>query len=145
MFILWFNLNVTPGHDIAQIRVTDEDRAKFWKDILECRRALAVDHKMLQEPPDTGNFLTTTLRRYNKARLERLNKAREEKDFEKIFKQSFWSYSKSPLKLPLTVLEGEPGGEMEETALKLFYTILQHAGESSNQPLFVKLVCYSGV
>ena len=84
---------------------------------------------MLQEPPETGNFLTTTLRRYNRARLERLNKAREEKDFEKIFKQSFWSYSKSPLKLPLTVLEGEPGGELEETALKLFYTVLQHAGE----------------
>ena len=115
--------------DISQIRVTDEERAKLWQDILGCRKALAVDHKMLQEPPETGNFLTTTLRRYNKARLERINKAREEKDFEKIFKQSFWSYSKSPLKLPLTVLEGEPGGEMEETALKLFYTILQHAGE----------------
>ena len=90
---------------------------------------------MLQEPPETGNFLTTTLRRYNKARLERLNKAREEKDFEKIYKQSFWSYSKSPLKLPLTVLEGEPGGEMEETALKLFYTILQHAGELTSNLL----------
>ena len=113
----------------VQIRVTDEDRAKLWQDIWSCRRALAVEHKMLQEPPETGNFLTTTLRRYNRARLERLNKAREEKDFEKIFKQSFWSYSKSPLKLPLTVLEGEPGGELEDTALKLFYTILQHAGE----------------
>ena len=108
--------------------MSDEERTKLWQAILECRKALAVDHKMLQEPPETGNFLTTTLRRYNKARLERLNKAREEKDFEKIFKQSFWSYSKSPLKLPLTVLEGEPGGEMEETSLKLFYTILQHAG-----------------
>ncbi len=84
---------------------------------------------MLQEPPNKGNFLTTTLRRYNRARMERLNKAREEKDFEKIYKQSFWSYSKSILKQPLTVLEGEKGGEMEDTALKLFYTILQHAGK----------------
>ncbi len=84
---------------------------------------------MLQEPPDKGNFLTTTLRRYNKARIERLKKAREEKDFEKIFKPSFWSYSKSMLKRPLTVLEGEGDGELETTALTLFYTIQQHAGE----------------
>ena len=103
----------------------------MWTEIWQCRKALAVEHKMLQEPPDKGNFLTTTLRRYNKARLERLNKAREEKDFEKIYKQSFWSYSKSVLKQPLTVLDGEKGGEMEDTALKLFYTILQHAGEDS--------------
>ncbi len=88
---------------------------------------------MLQEPPDKGNFLTTTLRKYNKARLERLNKAREEKDFEKIYKQSFWSYSKNPLKQPLTVLEREKGGEMEGTALQLFYTILQHSGEQRDE------------
>jgi len=83
---------------------------------------------MLQEPPQSGNFLTTTLRRYNRARLERLQKARQEKDFEKIFKQSFWSYSKSMLKRPLTVLEGEKGDELEDVALRLFYTIQQHAG-----------------
>lgn len=84
---------------------------------------------MLQEPPQSGNFLTTTLRRYNRARLQRLQKAREEKDFEKIFKQSFWSYTKSMLKQPLTVLQGERGDELEEVALRLFYTIQQHAGE----------------
>ena len=66
--------------------------------------------------------------RYNRARLERLRRAREEADFEKIFKQSFWSYSKSMLKQPLSVLEGEKGDELEDTALKLFYTIQQHAG-----------------
>ena len=66
--------------------------------------------------------------RYNRARLERLRRAREGDDFEKIFKQSFWSYSKSMLKQPLSVLEGERGDEMEDTALKMFYTIQQHAG-----------------
>ena len=65
--------------------------------------------------------------RYNRARLERLRRAREE-DFEKIYKQSFWSYSKSMLKQPLSVLEGERGDEMEDTALRIFYTIQQHAG-----------------
>lgn len=88
-----------------------------------------MEHKMLQEPPQSGNFLTTTLRRYNRARLQRLQKAREEKDFEKIFKQSFWSYTKSMLKQPLTVLQGERGDELEDVALRLFYTIQQHAGE----------------
>ena len=83
---------------------------------------------MLMEPPEKTNFLTTTLRRYNRARIERIRKAREEKDFEKIFKQSFWSYSKSMLKQPLSILEGERGGELEDVALKLFYTIQQHAG-----------------
>ena len=109
--------------------MSEEDRAKLWQEVWASRRALAVEHKMLQEPPQSGNFLTTTLRRYNRARLQRLQKAREEKDFEKIFKQSFWSYTKSMLKQPLTVLQGERGDELEEVALRLFYTIQQHAGE----------------
>lgn len=112
-----------------QVRLSEDEKGKVWSEIWQCRKALAVEHKMLQEPPDKGNFLTTTLRRYNRARLERLNKAREAKDFEKIYKQSFWSYSKSILKQPLTVLDGEKGGELEDTALRLFYTILQHAGK----------------
>ena len=114
---------------LTQVRLTEDEKSKMWNDIWQCRKALAVEHKMLQEPPNKGNFLTTTLRKYNKARIERLNKAREEKDFEKIYKQSFWSYSKSVLKQPLTVLEGERGGELEEVALKLFFVLLQHAGE----------------
>lgn len=72
--------------------------------------------------------LSNSVTRYNRARLERLRRAREEADFEKIFKQSFWSYSKSMLKQPLSVLEGEKGDELEDIALKLFYTIQQHAG-----------------
>lgn len=60
--------------------------------------------------------------------MERLRRAREEADFEKIFKQSFWSYSKSMLKQPLSVLEGEKGDELENISLQLFYTIQQHAG-----------------
>ena len=97
-------------------------------EIWNCRKTLAIEHKMLQEPPEKTNFLTTTLRRYNRARLERLNKVREEKDFEKVYRQSFWSYSKSPLKQALTVLEGEKKGEVEEVALKMFFTLLQHSG-----------------
>lgn len=72
--------------------------------------------------------LCNPVTRYNRARLERLRRAREQADFEKIFKQSFWSYSKSMLKQPLSVLEGEKGDELEDIALKLFYTIQQHAG-----------------
>jgi len=33
------------------------------------------------------------------------------------------------LKRPLTVLEGEKGDELEDVALRLFYTIQQHAGK----------------
>ncbi len=113
-----------------QVHLSEEERGKIWHEIWECRKALAIEHKMLQEPPEKTNFLTTTLRRYNRARLERLNKVREEKDFEKVYRQSFWSYSKSALKQPLTVLEGEKGGEVEEVALKIFYTLLQHSGNS---------------
>lgn len=71
------------------------------------------------------------LSRYNRARLEKLRRAREAADFEKIFKQSFWSYSKSMLKQPLSVLEGDKGDELEDIALKLFYTIQQHAGNAA--------------
>lgn len=112
----------------VQYRVTEEDRAKHWQDIWQCRKAL-VEHKMLRRPPDTsGGFLTTTLRRYNRAKMEALQRQKEEnfiKDFDKVFKQSYWSYSKSMLKQPLSVME-DP--EVEEVALKMFHSLLLHAG-----------------
>ena len=68
--------------------------------------------------------------RYNRAKLERLRKEKEEKDFEKVYKQSYWSYTKSMLKQCLTVLEGDQDDplQLEDTALRMFYTIQQHAG-----------------
>ena len=41
------------------------------------------------------------------------------------------------LKQPLSVLEGEKGDELEDMALKMFYTIQQHAGE------YITSKCYS--
>ena len=35
------------------------------------------------------------------------------------------------LKQPVSVLEGEKGDELEDTALRLFFTIQQHAGQYS--------------
>lgn len=88
---------------------------------------------MLRRPPDTsGGFLTTTLRRYNRAKMEALQRQKEEnfmKDFDKVFKQSYWSYSKSMLKQPLSVME-DP--EVEEVALKMFHSLLLHAGVQLN-------------
>ena len=49
---------------LSQIHASEEDRAKLWQEVWSCRKALAVEHRMLQEPPETGNFLTTTLRRW---------------------------------------------------------------------------------
>ena len=43
------------------------------------------------------------------------------------------------LKQPLSVLEGEKGGELEDSALKLFYTIQQHAGTCAS--VFCVVVC----
>ena len=123
--------------------MTEEDRAKHWQDIWQCRKAL-VEHKMLRRPPDTsGGFLTTTLRRYNRAKMEALQRQKEEnfmKDFDKVFKQSYWSYSKSMLKQPLSVME-EP--EMDEVALKMFHSLLLHAGiQLSYSDVLVWLVPY---
>ena len=84
---------------------------------------------MLRRPPDTsGGFLTTTLRRYNKAKMEAMQKKKEEnfaKDFDKVYKQSYWSYSKSMLKQPLTVMDEV---DFDDIALKMFHSILLHAG-----------------
>ena len=46
-----------------QVQATEEERATLWQEVWKCRKALAVEHKMLQEPPEKTNFLTTTLRR----------------------------------------------------------------------------------
>ena len=50
---------------------------KIWNEIWQCRKALAVDHKVLQEPQLKRNFLSTTLGKYHRARLETLNKTHE--------------------------------------------------------------------
>lgn len=50
-------------HFMAQVQATEEERAAIWQEVWTCRKALAVEHKMLQEPPEKTNFLTTTLRR----------------------------------------------------------------------------------
>lgn len=62
-------------------------------------------------------------------KLDRLQKNKEEKDFEKVYKQNYWSYSKSMIKQPLTVIEGS---DLEETAIKMFYSIQHHAGKKNN-------------
>ena len=84
---------------------------------------------MLRRPAEaTGRFLTTTLRRFNKAKLEEMQKEKEEdfmKNFDKVFKTSYWSYSKTMVKQPLTVMEEE---EMEDIALRMFHSLLLHAG-----------------
>ena len=59
-------------------------------------------------------------------KLDRLQKNKEEKDFEKVYKQNYWSYSKSMIKQPLTVIEG---ADLEETAIKMFYSLQHHAGK----------------
>lgn len=46
-----------------KVQATEEERATLWQEVWTCRKALAVEHKMLQEPPEKANFLTTTLRR----------------------------------------------------------------------------------
>ena len=61
-------------------------------------------------------------------KLDRLQKNKEEKDFEKVYKQNYWSYSKSMIKQPLTVIEG---ADLEETAIKMFYSLQHHAGNIS--------------
>ena len=62
-------------------------------------------------------------------KLDRLQKNKEEKDFEKVYKQNYWSYTKSMIKQPLTVIEGP---DLEETATKMFYSLQHHAGKISS-------------
>ena len=57
-----------------------------------------------------------------------MQKNKEEKDFEKVYKQNYWSYSKSMIKQPLTVIEGH---DLEETAIKMFYSLQHHAGKKT--------------
>ena len=124
---------------VFQYNVTELDRARHWQDVWEARRAL-VECKMLRRPAEaTGRFLTTTLRRFNKAKLEEMQKEKEEdflKHFDKVFKQSYWSYSKTMVKQPLTVME-DP--EIEDIAIRMFHSLLLHAGivNSSSKPLLI--------
>ena len=59
--------------------------------------------------------------RPSKEKLMRLKKQRENLPFDKVFKQSFWSYSKSRLSQPISIIIGD---ELEDTACKMFQSLL---------------------
>ena len=48
--------------------------------------------------------------------------------YRQLFKRSYWSYTKSMIRQPLTVRIGLDEEDFDETSLKLFHSILQHAG-----------------
>ena len=106
----------------------------MWSVIYTCRKAL-VEHSMLRRPEErTTGFLTTTLRRYiNRSKMDRMAAANKEKDFEKLFKRNYWSYSKSMLRQPLMVCVDtstpHQGEDSDEVSLKLFHSIQLHAGQ----------------
>lgn len=58
---------------LLQVQATEEERAMLWQEVWTCRKALAVEHKMLQEPPEKTNFLTTTLRRWVEKELKTIS------------------------------------------------------------------------
>jgi myosin-7 len=125
-------------------RVTDEERIKAWEDVRFYRKVLA-EHNLLRRPADSsGGFLTTTLRRYNKAKLERLQKQKEGKDFEKVFKQNYWSYSKSRLPQPLSMFVGD---ELDDFACRMFASLQIYAGitnsggfDGEDDPMHVSMI-----
>ena len=115
--------------------MSEEERTKLWADVFSCRKAL-VEHSMLRRPEERATgFLTTTLRRYiNRAKMDQLAAANKEKDYDKLFKRGYWSYSKSMLRQPLMVRVDSPTSSEEpedpdEVCLKLFLSIQLHAGE----------------
>lgn len=116
------------------MHVSEEERTKMWSDIFACRKAL-VEHGMLRRPEErTSGFLTTTLRRYiNRSKMDQMVAAKVERDYDKLFKRNYWSYSKSMLRQPLTVRVDLPTHDqtedMDDVSLKLFYSIQLHAGK----------------
>ncbi|XP_065184924.1 unconventional myosin heavy chain 6-like [Sycon ciliatum] len=105
--------------------LSDEEKMKLYDEVLSARRALA-ENNLLQRPVDTSTgFLTTTLRRPSREKLMRLQKQKENLPFEKVFKQSFWSYSKNRLAQPISIIIGD---ELEDTGCKMFQSLLIYAG-----------------
>lgn len=105
-----------------------------------CRRAL-VEHSMLRKPEErSSGFLTTTLRRYiNRAKMDQMAASSTDKDYDKLFTRTYWSYTKSLIRHPLTVrLKLPSADDLEDpdvVCLKLFNSIQQHAGKCVEWPV----------
>ncbi|XP_076097464.1 myosin-VIIa-like isoform X5 [Mytilus galloprovincialis] len=133
-------------------KMTDEEKLKLYEEIVRCRRALS-DSRLLQKPTGHGNagFLRQSIRRLNcMAGIFRLTKSKMERMRKSTigggsgnFDDSYWSYSKSCIKHPLTVSLTDP--QMEEKAIRMFHCILMYcgveeAGKGDEKPDLMSLV-----
>ncbi|XP_037081174.1 LOW QUALITY PROTEIN: unconventional myosin-X-like, partial [Pollicipes pollicipes] len=112
--------------------ITNDDRIRLHYNVVQCRRNL-VDADMMRKPVDlaTSNFFKNTLRRFNKAKLEKLRQTApsggsgDGTDAYKGFDRVFWGFSRQPISQGLSRI-AEP--EVEETAVQIFQAVLMFSG-----------------
>ncbi|KAF2364190.1 MyTH4 domain, partial [Trinorchestia longiramus] len=111
-------------------QVTADDRMRLAHSLLHARRLLVDNNLLLKPPEQSGNIIVSTLRRLNKNKGDRpRTEYGEQSESYKGFHQSYWSFSKSPLTLPLTRVT-DP--DSEEQVLHISLAILTYAGLNAN-------------
>ncbi|XP_015788511.1 myosin-VIIa-like isoform X2 [Tetranychus urticae] len=117
------------------LKMSLEDRMKYHQEVMNCRKVL-IESGILRKPPE-GNlgFVRNTLRKFNKARMDKMKLeygAEFESECFKNFPHSFWAYSKSTIQNSILVIS-DP--DLESTSINNFNAILAYTGLALAQDL----------
>ncbi|EGD81471.1 myosin-X [Salpingoeca rosetta] len=129
---------------VSHRKITDSDKARAWE-LVRSHRSLLAGTGMLRKVPEGGRgLLANTLRRRSSKTgasaasasasssagdsAGKGSKGMPQAEMDKAFPEKYWSYTKSKLPQPLTVM---PDGELEDIALDMFSSLLVYAGLAS--------------
>ncbi|XP_075147106.1 unconventional myosin 81F [Haematobia irritans] len=108
----------------------NEDRGRFYQNIVLCRRQL-IDLEIIRKPIDNGGgFLRNTLRRLSKQRIEKLRldqslyNIQDDSETYKGVPHSCWAFSKENISQCLTKMSDQD----ESVMMQIFQAISTYAG-----------------
>lgn len=110
------------------LKLSLEDRMKFYHEVTNCRKVLVESGILRKFPEGNLGFVRNTLRKFNKSRVDKIRGeygAGFEQECFKSFPQTFWSYSKSPLPQSILVIS-DP--DLECSSINNFNAILAYSG-----------------
>jgi len=110
------------------LKMSIEDRIKFHQEVINCRKVLVESGVLRKSPEENLGFVRNTLRRFNRARGDKIKleyPGELDSELFRHFPYSFWAFTKLPLQSSIMVISDI---ELESASITNFNAILAYSG-----------------